>query len=211
MEESSHQQALADTIGHLAARWARADKQILRHVFPLLAEGQPVTLARISEAAGSPPAMVEAALELGRAERDAEGRVMELSGLMLSPTMHRVEIGDVALFSCCALLAQLAPMLVGRSVKVESIDPMSRRVVRLVITPQGVAAVEPSEAVASFVVTEPAGMAEDVSATFCRHVHHFASSESAATFVAADRRRYPLEIGELNEAAEMLYRKAWMR
>lgn len=153
--------------------------------------------------------MVEAALALGRAELDVEGRVVELSGLMLSPTMHRVLIGDVALFGCCALLAELVPSLTGRSVVVESIDPVNRHVVRLVINPEGINAVEPEEAVGSFVLTDVREVAADVSANFCRHVYHFTSRASANEFVAADQRRYVLPIGDLNGAAQMLYRQAW--
>ena len=50
MEEGTHRRALSQTIEHLAARWARADKRILRRVFPLLAEGQALPVARIAEA-----------------------------------------------------------------------------------------------------------------------------------------------------------------
>lgn len=209
MMEDSHRKAVSQTISHLAARWADADKRILRQVFPLLAKGQPVSVGRIAEAAGTETPIVEAALEHGRAGRDVDGQVIELSGLMLAPTMHRVEIGEVALFSCCALLAQLVPALIGRPVTVESIDPVSRRVVRLAIAARTVTAVQPRQAVATLVVTEPRGVAEDVCASFCCHVHHFVSSDSASIFAAADRRRYVLGIGELHEAAQSLYREAW--
>jgi len=92
---------------------------------------------------------------------------------------------------------------------VESVDPVSRRIVRLAITPEGVSSVEPAGAVASFVYTEPSDMAEDVGAYFCRHVHHFASADSENAFVAADSRRYVLGVGDLHEAARLLYREAW--
>jgi hypothetical protein len=209
MNNESIPTAVADTIGHLTARWAHADKRILRVVFLLLAEGKPVPVTRIAEAAGVALSSVEQALELARAERDVEGRVVELSGLMLSPTMHRVEIGDIALFSCCALLAQLVPALVGRPVRVESVDPVSRHLVVLDVAPEGVTAVDPPEAVGSFIVTEPSGVAQDVGASFCRQVYHFASPDSARAFVAADRRRYTLGIDKLHEAARMLYQEAW--
>lgn len=209
MNDESVRVAVADTIGHLAARWAHADKRILRQVFPLLAEGRPVPVERIAEAARTTASSVEAALELGRAGRDDEGRVVELAGLMLAPTMHRVAIADIALFSCCALLAQLAPSLIGRPVRVESVDPVTRRLVRLDIEPEGVAAAEPRAAVASFIETEPSGVAQDVEASFCRHVHHFASPDSARAFVGAEPRRYMLEIVQLNEAARLLYSQAW--
>ena len=209
MDRQSYREAVAQTVRHLAARWAKADKQILRQVFPLLAEGRPVPVRRISEATRVAPSVVEAALDSGRAERDEEGRVVELSGLMLSPTLHRVMIGDVALFSCCALLAELVPAFIERPVSVESVDPVSRHVVKLVITPKGVAEVKPEEAVGSFVVTEARSMAVNVNAAFCRHVHHFASYESAKAFVGLDHRRYAIAIGDLYDAAQMLYREAW--
>jgi hypothetical protein len=209
MRDESHSRAISDTIDHLAARWGQADKQILRQVFPLLTQGQPVPVARIGEAAGVGIQVVEAALALGRAGRDSAGRVIELSGLMLSPTFHRVQISDVALFSCCALLAQLVPALIDRPVTVESVDPVSRRIVRLAISPEGVTSLEPSGAVASFVLTAAHAVAEDVSANFCCHVRHFASPDSASTFVAADSRRYMLEISELHEAVQKLFREAW--
>ena len=175
MTDESQLTAVSETVSHLAARWAQADKRILREVFPLLAEGRPVPVERIVAAAGATRSSVEEALESGRAGRDAEGRVVELSGLMLGPTMHRVEIGNIALFSCCALLAQLVPALLERPVRVESVDPVSRGLVVLDITPEGVTALEPREAVGSFVVTAPNAIAGDVGANFCRHVHHFTS------------------------------------
>lgn len=209
MNDESVPKAVADTIGHLAARWAHADKRVLRHAFPLLAGGKPVPVERIAEAAGSTASSVQAALELGRAGRDDEGRVVELAGLMLAPTMHRVAIGDIALFSCCALLAQLAPSLIGQPVRVESVDPVTRRLVRLSVGPEGVGVAEPRAAVASFIETEPSGVARDVEASFCRHVHHFASPDSAREFVEVDPRRYLLRIEELNQAAQLLYQEAW--
>ena len=209
MTDESQLTAVSETVSHLAARWAQADKRILREVFPLLAEGRPVPVERIVAAAGATRSSVEEALESGRAGRDAEGRVVELSGLMLGPTMHRVEIGNIALFSCCALLAQLVPALLERPVRVESVDPVSRGLVVLDITPEGVTALEPREAVGSFVVTAPNAIAGDVGANFCRHVHHFTSPDSASAFAAADSRRYTLGIDQLHAAARMLYQEAW--
>jgi hypothetical protein len=209
MKSESQSKAITETIGHLASRWAHADKRILRQVFPLLAKGQPVAPSRVAELTASTLPQVEAALELARAERDEQGYIVELSGLMLNPTMHRVEIGNAALFSCCALLAQFVPLLIGLPIRVESVDPVSRRIVSLNISPDGVTAVEPQEAVGSFVVTEPDGVMRDVSENFCRHVHHFASIDSVSMFAAADQRRYSLQIGELHQAARMLFREAW--
>lgn len=197
------------TIKHLADRWAGADRQLLRQVFPLLAEGQPVEIDRIAERTGTSITLVENALVEGRAGRDAAGRVVDLSGLMLSPTMHRVEIDGVALFSCCALLSHLTPFLLDRAVRLESVDPMSRGVIRFELNPTTVESVTPAGAVGSFVETDKPGLAADVGAAFCSHVHHFTHRESATVYAAYDARRYVVEIEELRAAAEELYSMAW--
>ncbi|MDH3251568.1 MAG: organomercurial lyase [Ignavibacteria bacterium] len=209
MDEETRHQAVLETLSHIAARWADADKRVLRFVFPMLAKGKPVTIAHISEAAHVTPLEVVRALELGRAGRDADGHVVELSGLTLNPTMHRVQIGDVALFSCCALLAQLTSMLVDKSVRIESVDPVSRRLVRTLVERGSVTAIDPPEAMSSFVQTDAPSVLQDAGESFCRHVHYFASSETASTFIEADDRRYVLTIPDLHEAARHLYKEVW--
>ncbi len=197
------------TIEHLANRWATADKQVLRHVFPLLAEGRPVQIEQIAERASTSVAIVEKALTAGRASLDAAGRVIELSGLMLIPSLNRVEVDGMALFSCCALLAHMTPFLLGRDVKLESVDPLNRRLIRFELSPAAITAVAPGHAVATFVKTEPMTMEADIGAAFCSHVHHFADRESANTFAATDERRYVVGIGQIRDAAEKLYRTVW--
>lgn len=209
MDEEARRLAVSDTLSHIAARWAHADKRVLHFVFPLLAKGKPVTVAQITEVAHATPAAVEKALELGRAGLDPDGRVVELSGLTLNPTMHRVQIGDVALFSCCALLAQLTSLLVDDSVRIDSVDPVSRRVVRIVVEPGSVTAIDPPEAMSSFVATDASSMLRNVSDSFCRHVQYFASSETASEFIEADDRRYALGIPNLHEAARLLFKEVW--
>lgn len=209
MDEESRHGAVLQTVRHLALRWEHADKQILRFVFRLLAEGKPVTAARIAGVVGAAPGAVEKALELARAGRDANEQVVELSGLTLNPTMHRLQIGDKVLFGCCALLAQLAALLVKETVRIDSVDPVSRRVVRLDVGPQGVGGIDPPEAMASFVVTDAASIAQDVGSAFCRHVNYFVSYDAAVEFAGASRQRYVLTIAELHEGARRLYEEAW--
>lgn len=201
--------ALSETIRHLAARWASADRRILRHVFPLLVEGQPVPVERIAKAAGCEPATADMALDHGRAERDSKGRIVELSGLTLLPTMHRLEIDGVALFGCCALMVHQAPMLVGRPIIVESIDPETRGIIGLSIGAEGVRRISSPGVVSAFVATEASGVQRDVRGNFCGHVRFFATSDSARRFVERDPRRYVMPIEELHRAACVLYRKVW--
>jgi hypothetical protein len=209
MADEDYRKEISETVEHIAARWTKPDKRILRRVFPLLAEGQPVPVTRIVQAMDSESSVVERALELGRAGRDEKGRVTELFGIQLTPTMHRIEVDGIALFSCCAVTAHLVPDLTQRPAIVESVDPVSRQVVRLTVTTEGVQSVEPGDAVGTLVRTDLRGVMENVGVTFCRHVCHFASSESADEFVARDSKRYILEIGEFRDVARELYTAIW--
>jgi len=200
---------IVQSVEHLAARWRDTNGGLLREVFPLLAEGRPVPVERIADRTGAPSTIVEEALVHGRAGRDGAGRVVELSGLTLSPTLHRVDVGGVALYSCCALLAHLTPLLLARAVRLESVDPRGRGLIRMILTPAGVAGTAPRDAVGTFVTTEPESVAACVGANFCSHVHHFTNRDTAATYVAEDRRRFLVKIGELRAAAEQLYRAVW--
>lgn len=209
MTDQARRARILESIKHLAARWRDGDTNLLREVFPLLAEGRPVSVERIADRTGASARTVEVALAHGRAGRDRAGRVVELSGLTLSPSLHRLEVDGVVLYSCCALLAHLTPLLLQRAVRLESVDPHGRGLIRIEFTPGAVPAPDPKEAVGTFVTTDLESVIANVGGNFCSHVHHFTGRNTAASYVAADPRRYLVDIGELRAAAVELYRVAW--
>jgi len=200
---------ISKTIGHIATRWQEVDKPLLRHIFPLLAEGKPVPLTRLAQVTGKDIATLERALLHGHTKPDLRGRVTELFGITLSPTLHRIRVGHTLLFSCCALISHTLSALVGQTTTVESLDPLSRKVVQLTVSPSGLQSVNPQFAVGTLAVTQEEEVFKDVRAAFCSHVCHFASAESAATFVNGDARRYVVAIKEFHEAAEQLRATIW--
>ena len=118
----TEQTSFTPTIQLLARRWA--DAGVLLPAFPLLARGQPLEIDEIAAASGIAVDRVTRALDAARCERDAKGRLIDLYGLTLTPTHHRLEIGHKVLFSCCALWAHVIPKLVDSTVRVESVDPL---------------------------------------------------------------------------------------
>lgn len=197
------------TIGHINMRWQKPNKNILKHVFPLLSEGQPVTPYKLAEVSGYELAEVEDALYHGRTERDHQGRVAELFGVMFVPTMHRIEIDGIFIFSCCALIAHTIPGLINKNIIVESVDPISRKIVKLAIGPEGIHSINQTEAVATLVTTELNGILNNVSANFCTHIHHFVSRKSAEEFIQNNPRRYIIEINEFHEIGRQLAKEIW--
>lgn len=209
MSAINHSEAVAETIGHLAARWERPDKSILRAVFPLLASGEPVTVERIARITGADGADIETALRLGRAERDGEGKVTELFGITTVPTTHRIEIDGAVLYSCCALVAQMVPMLVNKPARIMTTDPISGKQVRVELSPTRLGRIDPYDARASLVRTEPKAVRRNVGEAFCSHIFNFASHEAAEKFIQRDKRRYTLDMETFHNAARQLARVVW--
>lgn len=116
-----------ETIEHLKTRWKDTDRDFLRQLFPLLADGRPISLTHLAEITHKDIATVEQELTKGYTGRDSDGNVIELFGVMHTPTLHRIQLGQVCLFSCCALVAHMVPLLLDQMATIESVDPISHR------------------------------------------------------------------------------------
>lgn len=208
MEERPDQQ-IGSTIDYLASRWQGAGP--LLPCFSLLARRGPLSINEIAEAAGGEIPLIKQTLQAARCRFDERGRLIDLFGMTLEPTLHRLEIEGKVVFSCCALWAHVIPKLVGRLAKVESVDPASRRVVRLSISPKGIAALDPPEAMATLAVADSGSVDDGVEAAFCRHVRHFACRDSAERFAQAFPARRVVTVEALHEAAQLLHQSIWAR
>lgn len=198
-----------ETIQHIASRWEQADKAALRHLFPLLAAGKPVSHSLFAIIVKTDVFAVEKALQLGRTDRHSRGNVIGLSGFTLLPTLHRLMIEDVALFSCCAMVAQMMPSLAGKTAAIESIDPINNKVVKIIISPNSIQSVEPKEAVATFVVTNQEDVLREVSSAFCSHVRHFINYRTAEEFTSLNPKRYVVDIDQLHRIAGQVRDLIW--
>ncbi len=147
----------------------------------LLAEGRPVSPGQIATALKMPPEEVTSALDNLGVVRDQDGNIVEFSGLSLNPTPHRVRIGGKTLFTWCAEDAIGFPFLFGRTVRIDSTDPVNGTKIRLKIAPTGIEELEPETAVVSWSETsDPTNLRE----SFCDRVNFFGSPETAAKWVA---------------------------
>ncbi len=200
---------IAKTMEHLILRWKEADKPNLRKLFPLLAEGRPISTTQFSKIIGKDIITTEEILKGGRTDRDKQGRVVELYGITLITTPHRIMVDDVALFSCCAMVSQMVPLLLRKNATIESLDPVDNRIIKTRISESKIASVEPMEAVASFVVTNQEDVFEDISSSFCSHVRFFTNIKNAEEFINMDSRRYMISIDTLFHIAQQLQENIW--
>jgi alkylmercury lyase len=168
--------ALTDTLGETLRRNDADVTWLQPLVLRLLAEGQPVGIEQLAEAAGRPRDEVRAALaSRPDTEYDSDGRVVGL-GITLRETPHRFTVDGRQLFTWCALDTLMFPAVIGRPAQVSSPSPASGAVVRVEVEPDRVVAVDPPQAVVSIVTP---GQVPSIRAAFCHQVHYFSSAEDA--------------------------------
>lgn len=198
------------SLAPVVARWANQDKYLLLPLFSMIASGEQLQHARLARQLGRRTDAVIAALSASLAEMDPQGRVTELFGITRDLTLHRIEVGGDILYSCCALVAHMVPAIWRQAAVIESTDPVCGRKVRLVVSSDcEVLQVEPESTRATLVDCTAEQIRASTRNTFCCHVKHFASSESATRFSDRDAARYVLSIGDFHEAAQWLYRQTW--
>ncbi len=157
----------------------RPEAWLWRPLLELLAAGEPVTIERVAEATGTTTGQVDEALAaMPDTEYDADGRVVG-SGLTLRPTPHRFDVDGTPLYTWCALDTLIFPAVLGRPAQVNSPCRATGEPIRVRVEPDRVA-VQPATAVVSIVSPEAAA---SVRASFCDHVHFFASAEVAQAWL----------------------------
>ena len=162
------------------ARTQLDDLPLCHALIRLLAVGQPLSHDDLVQITGLPLRGLTERLARMDLDYDEDGRVIG-AGLNLRPTPHCFNIGGRQLFTWCALDALMYLGLLAETVYVESPCRVTGQPVRVMVTPGGVAAVDPCDAVVSLVLPQ-AG--QPPRQAFCGEVHFFASVEVAQSWLA---------------------------
>ncbi|MBI3973465.1 MAG: organomercurial lyase MerB [Chloroflexi bacterium] len=185
--------AIRSTSGEDAAR-------LVPKLIDLLAAGRPVRPETLAAEAGYPLGVVAEALERFGAETDETGAIVG-AGLSLVPTQHRVLLDGRLFYAWCALDTLFFPVVLNRTFRVESPCATTRMPVRLTVTPDGIAALEPATAAVSLVAGETGGQ---VRYSFCDYVHFFTSLDTAAQWLAAHPGAIAIPVADAFEVGRLL-------
>ena len=98
------------------------------------------------------------------------------------------------------LSAGIYRLLAKKAAQVESVDPVTKEIIQLTVSPERVVAVEPRNAVTSFMIPRADEMRSDVIKSFCHYLHFFTSRETAEKWVSASEKKADLVILSLVEA-----------
>ena len=204
-----------------------------------IARGIPVAVSSVAEslpleegAIRTAVAHLEASNQIGY---DNQGHLVAIAGLSLSPTNHSFEVEGVQLYTWCAIDALFFPSLLDREAVVESTSPISKKTIRLIVTPRdGVRVAQPSTAAVSLVVPASTGRSEDdrseeivtsegscdsleISATcceadrfgangsFCSRVHYFESLNEAESWLAGSSDVIALSVSDAYRLAQEVW------
>jgi alkylmercury lyase len=146
----------------------------------LAANGSPVTHEEIAIRLSASPDEVTSTLRKFGTELDQKGNILGL-GLTLIPTPHVYKVNGRRLFVWCAADALAFPVVLRHSAHVESPDPVTRKKIRISITPDKVEKIEPKNAVVSLVKKIDV---TNIRSNFCNNVNFFSSPEIAAEWIS---------------------------
>jgi len=187
-----------------------SQRRVLGKIAERLVEGTPVSrqqVAQLAQVAEVDQGAVDRFLA-GVGERDADGNIVGIApGLTLTPTRHRLTVGDKKLFTWCALDALIAPIFLNRTVEIASTSPLRKEPVRMRVSPERVTSVSPNDTVVSIVVvdTDKADLSSVAAiwAAFCHNIFFFPTRDEAEQWAQGKGNIEILSLGEAYELAKL--------
>lgn len=171
----------------------------------LLARGKPLSAQELAQEIGDPVEFVVTALhqmQEGGAEFNDKGELIG-AALTLSPTNHQFEVDGIQLYAWCALDTMFLPAYIGKTAKVTSSCPVTRKTISLTIHPDGIENLTPQETVLSIMTAT--GCSAGIEGTFCSQVNFFASRDAAKQWIG-DRSDFSiLSVSESYQLARTIY------
>lgn len=195
-------------------KFSEDEARLIKAMYPLLAQGEPLAPADVATNSGFPLEMIEKTFRMMKrsgAEFDESGKLVGMA-LTLNPTNHKFVVDGQELYAWCAVDTLFLPGLVGKTAQVESICPATGEQIRLRISPTGIESVEPIDTVVSVVIPgtsaacEP-GQAKGAGSASCQSMNYFVSREAAEQHLGPDS---DVAILNVHDAAQ-LAQKVWVK
>ncbi|MGQ0658077.1 MAG: organomercurial lyase [Chromatiales bacterium] len=150
--------------------WPLSDleRRIAPRLYRLLAQAVPVAVPTLAERAGVTLQDAESTLAAWPGVfKDDNGQVVGFWGLTISPTKHRLIVGEHTLYTWCAWDTLFIPEILGQPVSVRSLSPVDSAEIAFEVRPRGVADAAPPDTMVSFVLPRGENWTRDILANFC--------------------------------------------
>ena len=188
-------------------------QQISAKIYNLLSEGNPVSIEEIANSLGMDTEHVKSVTdEWAGIYYNDDGNIIGYWGLAVEKMGHRFKLGEKTLYTWCAWDTLFIPQIIGKTAKVESMDPLTKEVISLTVTHDGgFSAVEPTDAVISFMIPNTEEVRSDVIKSFCHYVHFFESRNSAEEWISQSDKKDEILILSIEDAYMMALRRNEMQ
>lgn len=169
-------QSLADKLHDVL--W-HEEGEVSLNILRGLAKGRPVSIGYLAIVSKmSLKTVKKTLLSLPYLEYDQAGNIIA-SGLSLTPTPYRFQVGGKDLFTWCALDTLMYPILLGQQANVECLCPATGVLIKLAVSPIAIKRVSPESTVLTLIVPKNSKTCCDVRDTFCNHVYYLSSLSAA--------------------------------
>jgi len=127
-------------------------------------------------------------------ELNNQGEVVAFAGLSLVPTNHRFEVNNKSFYTWCAADALLFPSALGITAHIYSTDPVNKKAIELIVSPDEIEKIVPESVVVSIVE-----MADscNIRSSLCDRVHFFTSKTTAGEWKIQNRDASILSVEKL--------------
>ena len=150
-------------------------------LWQLLAKGSPVSLEQLARSSHRSLDDIQAELPSLDVRLDQEGNILA-SGLSLVPTRHQLHVGEQTLYTWCALDTLAFPPVLGRTARVITSCPATRKEIRLTVTPEAISDLSEAGAVVSVHLPGEDTNLCHVQEDLCNDGFFFVSREVAAAW-----------------------------
>ena len=180
------------------------EQSISLRLYQMLADGAPVAPEAVAKSLDISRDVVEEVLQKWPGiHYDDDGKVRGYWGLAIPKTGHRFEVDGKTLYAWCAWDTLFMPELIGKSANVESSCPVTKKTIRLTVTPQAVESAKPGDIAVTFLLPDAGDDIENIRADFCRFIHFFSSGAAADGWIADHPETFRLSVNEAFELGKI--------
>lgn len=173
------------------------EQDVSLKLFHLLTEGNPVEIRDLAESVDLPHSIVSEMIEKwSDVYYDDKQHIIGHGGLTFKPTKHKIMFDDHTLYTWCAWDTLFLPAILGKTLDIESQCPVDDSIVWVRVNQEGVQAIEPKEAMISFMLPSKECIQKDIQSNFCYYVNFFPSAKIGEQWVQQHSKTYLISIEE---------------